>query len=133
VGFLFWGGICAGICYWLAKRKNRNPVLWAIVGFFSWIVGVVIVAILPAQEGGKTATWSEEISSLFSVPQSSNTVQWLEEIPSIQYKHYHNKTGVAIDTTNQTVYLLEKNMQKTYLFLTFVNGITLSQLVLQLA
>ena len=122
MGYFLWGSICAGICYLLAKKKKRNPVLWAslgfflslIGGFFFSLIGVVIIAILPTEENGKTLTWLEEISSIFSASKNRQTVTWLEEIPSIQYKHYHNKTGVAMDTTNKVVYLLEKKQEKSY-------------------
>lgn len=38
------------ICSQIAKKKNRNPTTWFYVGFFLGIIGVLLVALLPAQQ-----------------------------------------------------------------------------------
>ncbi len=39
---LFW----ALIVGFLAKRKNRNPFLWRILGALSWLIALIILAFL---------------------------------------------------------------------------------------
>jgi len=31
----------------LAKRKNRNPWFWGVMGFISWIIALLVLAFLP--------------------------------------------------------------------------------------
>ncbi len=31
----------------LAKRKNRNPWFWGLMGFISWVIALLVLAFLP--------------------------------------------------------------------------------------
>ena len=37
------------ICAWLAKRKGRNPAVWAILGLFFVWAAVIVLALLPSK------------------------------------------------------------------------------------
>jgi len=52
---LIWGVGGAIICAILAGRKNRNQVLWALLGFLFGLIAIVILAVLPTV-GGRTAS-----------------------------------------------------------------------------
>lgn len=39
--------IFAYICHRIAVGKGRGPILWAILGFFFWLIALIIIAILP--------------------------------------------------------------------------------------
>ena len=41
--------ICAYVAYEIAKSKGRNAFVWAIIGFFFSVLGVILVAILPSK------------------------------------------------------------------------------------
>lgn len=38
--------IFAAICYAMAKKKKRSPVLWAILGFLLGPIPIVILALM---------------------------------------------------------------------------------------
>lgn len=38
--------VFAAICFVMAKKKNRSPVLWAILGFLFGPIPVVILALM---------------------------------------------------------------------------------------
>lgn len=37
-------GVVVGL---LAKRKHKNPWLWGVLGAFSWVIALAILALLP--------------------------------------------------------------------------------------
>jgi ABC-type Fe3+-siderophore transport system permease subunit len=47
LGGIIGGIIFAAICYFIADRKGRNPVLWAVLGFFFSLITLIVVLILP--------------------------------------------------------------------------------------
>ncbi len=38
--------VCAVICYFLAEKKGRDPILWAVVGLVLSIIGPIILLVL---------------------------------------------------------------------------------------
>jgi hypothetical protein len=42
---LFWCLVPVFLCYSMAKKKQRDPVLWCLLGFFCGWIGVAILAI----------------------------------------------------------------------------------------
>ncbi|MGC9505167.1 hypothetical protein [Baaleninema sp.] len=40
-------GLCGYACYAIAKSKNRNHALWAVLGFLFGLIAVIIIAVLP--------------------------------------------------------------------------------------
>jgi MFS family permease len=45
---LFLGALAAGtLAAFIASRKNRNPVVWGVLGFAFGVIPVIIVAVLP--------------------------------------------------------------------------------------
>ncbi len=42
---------CAFGCAKIAERKNRGVGLWGVLGFVLGLIGLVIVAVLPAADG----------------------------------------------------------------------------------
>lgn len=47
IGGIIGGIIFAVICYIIADRKGRNPVLWAVLGFFFSLISLIVIALLP--------------------------------------------------------------------------------------
>ncbi len=49
-------GVIAGellsaiLCYFLSKKKNRNIILWIILGFIFGIITLVILLLIPKKE-----------------------------------------------------------------------------------
>lgn len=41
--WLFFGAIC----YSIAERKNRNKILWGVLGFIFGLLSVIIILVLP--------------------------------------------------------------------------------------
>lgn len=41
-------------CYFLAVRKGRRGVLWAVLGFFFSLISLIVLAILPSKAGAGT-------------------------------------------------------------------------------
>lgn len=41
------------LCYKLAKDKNRNEIVWGILGFLFSLIALVILLCLPKLEGDK--------------------------------------------------------------------------------
>jgi biotin transporter BioY len=39
----------AALCGWLASRKGRNVGAWVVIGLLTGVIGVVVIAALPAQ------------------------------------------------------------------------------------
>lgn len=39
--------ICAVCCFKVAKSKGRNPKIWALFGFFSNIIALIVILLLP--------------------------------------------------------------------------------------
>ena len=48
IGFILWILIMAWI-YNIAKRKGRHAVGWVILGFFFWLLALIVVALLPSK------------------------------------------------------------------------------------
>ncbi len=48
IGFVLWILVMAWI-YNIAKRKGRHAVGWVILGFFFWLLALVLVALLPSK------------------------------------------------------------------------------------
>ncbi len=44
------GIIFAAICYYIADRKGRNPVLWAVLGFFFSLITLIVIAVMPSKK-----------------------------------------------------------------------------------
>ncbi len=48
IGFVLWILVMVWI-YNIAKRKGRHAVGWVILGFFFWLIALIIVALLPSK------------------------------------------------------------------------------------
>ncbi len=48
IGFILWILVMVWI-YNIAKRKGRHAVGWVILGFFFWLIALIIVALLPSK------------------------------------------------------------------------------------
>jgi hypothetical protein len=48
IGFVLWILVMVWI-YNIAKRKGRHAVGWVILGFFFWLIALLIVALLPSK------------------------------------------------------------------------------------
>jgi hypothetical protein len=46
---LAWCLVPVLLCYSMAKKKRRDPVLWCVLGFFCGWIGVAILAISSPQ------------------------------------------------------------------------------------
>ncbi len=46
-------GLCGYASYAIAKSKNRNGHLWAVLGILFGLIAVIIVAILPNIPGSR--------------------------------------------------------------------------------
>lgn len=38
--------ICGVVCFLFAKEKGKNPFVWFVVGLFSSLIGVLIIAMI---------------------------------------------------------------------------------------
>lgn len=38
------------LCVWLAKKKGKDTIVWAILGLFFGLIALLILAILPAED-----------------------------------------------------------------------------------
>jgi hypothetical protein len=38
------------LCIWLAKKKGKDAIVWAILGLFFGLIALLILAILPAED-----------------------------------------------------------------------------------
>jgi hypothetical protein len=47
-GFILWILVMVWI-YNIAKRKGRHAVGWVILGFFFWLLALIVVALLPSK------------------------------------------------------------------------------------
>lgn len=45
--------LVSALCYKLAKEKNRDEVVWAILGFLFSLIALLILLCLPKLEGDK--------------------------------------------------------------------------------
>lgn len=55
--FLILVWVCCGLwAAYLARLRNRDEVLWAIVGVLAGLIGVFAIAVLPPKRGSK-AGW----------------------------------------------------------------------------
>lgn len=48
IGFVLWILVMVWI-YNIAKRKGRHAVGWVILGFFFWLIALILVALLPSK------------------------------------------------------------------------------------
>jgi hypothetical protein len=48
IGFVLWVLVMVWI-YNIAKRKGRHAVGWVILGFFFWLLALIVVALLPSK------------------------------------------------------------------------------------
>jgi uncharacterized membrane protein len=48
IGFILWVLVMVWI-YNIAKRKGRHAVGWVILGFFFWLLALIVVALLPSK------------------------------------------------------------------------------------
>lgn len=48
IGFILWILVMVWI-YNIAKRKGRHAVGWVILGFFFWLLALIVVALLPSK------------------------------------------------------------------------------------
>jgi uncharacterized membrane protein YdjX (TVP38/TMEM64 family) len=48
IGFVLWILVMVWI-YNIAKRKGRHAVGWVILGFFFWLIALLVVALLPSK------------------------------------------------------------------------------------
>jgi hypothetical protein len=50
--------VCAGICAIVAQAKGRSTLGWGLIGLFTGVFGVVVLAMLPAlsERGGSERT-----------------------------------------------------------------------------
>ncbi len=63
IGFLLWVLIALFawfiplfLCVWLAKKKGKDTIVWAILGLFFGLIALLILAILPAEDQKGHAT-----------------------------------------------------------------------------
>ncbi|OGN89168.1 MAG: hypothetical protein A2158_00265 [Chloroflexi bacterium RBG_13_46_14] len=49
VGLIAWF-IPIFLCVWLAKKKGKDTIVWAIIALFLGIIAFLILAILPAED-----------------------------------------------------------------------------------
>lgn len=49
VTILFWMAM-AGFSYYVAGLKNRNQILWGVLGFFFGVFALIVLACLPKVE-----------------------------------------------------------------------------------
>lgn len=45
--------LVSALCYKLVKDKNRNEIVWAILGFLFSLIALIILLFLPKIEGDK--------------------------------------------------------------------------------
>ena len=48
IGFILWILVMVWI-YNIAKRKGRHALGWVILGFFFWLIALLVVALLPSK------------------------------------------------------------------------------------
>jgi len=48
IGFVLWILVMVWI-YNIAKRKGRHPLGWVVLGFFFFLIALVILALLPSK------------------------------------------------------------------------------------
>ena len=48
IGFVLWILVMVWI-YNIARRKGRHAVGWVILGFFFWLLALIVVALLPSK------------------------------------------------------------------------------------
>jgi len=60
LGATIGGLISCVICYFLAKYKNRNKILWPILGFITGIIGLIILLLIP-----KKLTYNEVMEKCY--------------------------------------------------------------------
>lgn len=53
IGFVLWIIVLVWI-YNIARRKGRHAVGWVILGFFFWVLALVLVLLLPSKRTTET-------------------------------------------------------------------------------
>jgi hypothetical protein len=48
IGFVLWIVVLVWI-YNIARRKGRHAVAWVILGFFFWLLALILVLLLPSK------------------------------------------------------------------------------------
>ena len=63
IGFMLWALVALFVwfipiflCVWLAKKKGKDTIVWAILGLFFGLIALLILAILPAEDQKGHAT-----------------------------------------------------------------------------
>jgi hypothetical protein len=46
--------VCAVVCYRTAIKKGRNPLGWALLGFFLPLIGLIVVLLLPDRSSARS-------------------------------------------------------------------------------
>lgn len=96
---LIWCIVWAGICFYLAKRKNRNPVLWAILGLLFHVFALLALLFPPIGRN----TGGRDSAEKFD---SGNNPNYRSKSPEQLHCWWGNsKDGFAIDLHEQAVYL----------------------------
>lgn len=92
-----------------AKKRNRNPIGWIILGMCFGPLGVVAFTLLL----NSTVTLDERVSE-------SYVAEWNALVQDARYKHFHDGTGIAVDPANQKIHLSgffgSRCLHKTYDF-----------------
>jgi len=75
--------IFAFSCSYLAKEKGKNPISWAFIGFFTGIIGLLIIGFTPKKEkeydSGNSAI-SKEVKENVEADKSENDEEVLLEL-----------------------------------------------------
>ena len=95
---LIWCTTWPAICYWLAKQKNRNPVLWAILGLFFHVIAVLVLLFGIGKPTGEMISSEKFDSGHNPNYQSKSPTQ-------LHYYWGNSKDGFAIDLHEQAVYI----------------------------
>lgn len=95
-GFLLaiiWLGsiVIVGVC---AKKKNRNVLGWVVFGIFLGPMGAIIGALMLRSGASENAKISKNDEN-----------EWHSLVQNLPYKHFHDGTGIAVDSKNKKLHL----------------------------
>ena len=50
---IYLGVICGTLCTYLAKKKELNPYIWFLLGFFLSVIALLIIIFVPPIDNSK--------------------------------------------------------------------------------
>lgn len=103
--YLASGGVFAWACSAVAKGKGKDGAVWGVLGFFLGLIGLIIIAIIP-EEQGRSQSYESAIAGV--VHRTDDSIRFVNPLCPI---HILSTTIVVTDPEDQSYLTFEmKNM-----------------------